>query len=237
MSDYDTVGVRYDSGLYFDGFAPPATERTHMAKAKLGLDKLNSDGLAAYAATIKTAMTGNANFTTPNPTLASVGTAITALQTKLAAYNTALAAASTALADRDAADAALRALLVQLAAYVDNVSGGDRTKIESSAMGVRNGSGAIGTLNQVQSLVVKAGAEEGSLDTSWDPTRGAIAYVLESSVDPITPTSWTYKMTAGRSDALVNSFASGTKQWIRVRAIGANNQMGPWSDPAAKTVP
>ena len=35
----------------------------------------------------------------------------------------------------------------------------------------------------------------------------------------------------------LNSFTSGTKQWIRVRAIGANNQMGPWSDPAAKTVP
>ena len=68
------------------------------------------------------------------------------------------------------------------------------------------------------------------------PVCGAIAYVLESSVDPITPTSWTYKMTAGRSDALVNSFTSGTKQWIRVRAIGANNQTGPWSDPAVKRI-
>jgi len=89
----------------------------------------------------------------------------------------------------------------------------------------------------VETLVVKAGENEGTLDVSWDPTRGATAYVLEASVDPITPASWTYKMTAGRSDAIVNSFTSGTKQWIRVRAVGANNQVGPWSDPAAKTVP
>ena len=85
--------------------------------------------------------------------------------------------------------------------------------------------------------MVKAGVNDGELSASWKPARGTIAYEVQSSVDPITPTSWTYKMTAGRSDALVNSFTSGTKQWIRVRAIGANNQTGPWSDPAAKTVP
>jgi hypothetical protein len=54
---------------------------------------------------------------------------------------------------------------------------------------------------------------------------------------PATGTSWGFKLVADRSDAIVNSFSSGTKQWIRVRAIGANNQAGPWSDPAAKTVP
>ena len=131
----------------------------------------------------------------------------------------------------------MRLLLTQLAAYVDNISGGDALVITSSGMGVRNTNGSIGTLAQVQGLVVQAGADDGSLAAAWGPTRGATAYVLEASVDPITPTSWQYKMTAGRSDAIVNGFTSGTKQWIRVRAVGANNQVGPWSDPAAKTVP
>ena len=237
MSFYDTAGVTYDGGFYFDGFVPPTTERTHMAKAKLGLDKLNSDGLVANATTIKTAMTGNAHFTTPNPTLTAVGTATTTLQTKIAAYNAALTAVDTAMADRDAADAALRLLLVQLAAYVDNISGGDATIIASSGMDVRNGNGSIGSIAQVMNLVVKAGVNDGELAASWKLSRGAIAYEVQSSVDPITPDSWVHKMTAGRTDAVVNNFTSGTKQWLRVRAIGANNQAGPWSDPASKTVP
>ena len=208
-----------------------------MAKAKLSLDKLNPDGVVAQALTIKTAMTGNAHFTTPNPTLTAVGTAITTSQTKIAAYNAALTAVDTAMADRDAADAALRLLLTQLAAYVDNISGGDAAIIASSGMGVRNGNGSIGALSQVLTLVVKAGDNEGTLTASWATVRGAIAYEVWASTDPVTGDSWVQKMTAGRTDAVVNGFTSGTKQWIRVRAVGANNQTGPWSDPAAKTVP
>jgi hypothetical protein len=34
-----------------------------------------------------------------------------------------------------------------------------------------------------------------------------------------------------------NSFTSGSKMWLRVRAVGADNNKGPWSDPAVKTVP
>ena len=30
---------------------------------------------------------------------------------------------------------------------------------------------------------------------------------------------------------------SGTKMWARVRAVGAGNATGPWSDPATKVVP
>ena len=65
-----------------------------MAKVKLDLRSLNPDGLVTLANTIKTAMTGNANFATPNPTLASVTTLKTAAATKIAAYNTALACTS-----------------------------------------------------------------------------------------------------------------------------------------------
>jgi len=36
---------------------------------------------------------------------------------------------------------------------------------------------------------------------------------------------------------VLKDFTSGVKMWIRVRALGAGNEPGPWSDPAAKTVP
>jgi len=84
---------------------------------------------------------------------------------------------------------------------------------------------------------VTAGDNDGTLDVAFDPVRGALSYEIQTSVDPVTPTSFQPKMTAGKSSATVKGFVSGTKQWVRVRAVGAGNKTGPWSDPAAKTVP
>jgi hypothetical protein len=44
-------------------------------------------------------------------------------------------------------------------------------------------------------------------------------------------------MSATKSTARLEALTSGTKAWVRVRAIGADNKPGPWSDPATKTVP
>jgi hypothetical protein len=73
-----------------------------MSKVKLGLRNLTPDQKIDLANTIKTAMTGNANFPTPNPTLAAFGTMITNAQTGIASHNSAKATEQTALATRDA---------------------------------------------------------------------------------------------------------------------------------------
>jgi hypothetical protein len=236
MSLYDS-GVLFDGAVYYDGFVPPQLTKNRMAKVKLGLQGLTPDQKVAYATTVKTAMTGNPNFLTPNPTLASVGTLTTALQTKINAYNAAVAAVAAALLDRDNAELALTGALTSLASYVDNTSGGDAFKIASAAMSVRAVAAAVGPLGQVLSFVVTANENEGALDLAWDPVRGALSYEVWISVDPITSDSWTHKMTAGRSNATITGLTTGAKQWVRVRAVGAKNQTGPWSDPAVKTVP
>jgi hypothetical protein len=57
-------------------------------------------------------------------------------------------------------------------------------------------------------------------------------------MDPVTPTSWAFKDISNITSTLLKDFTSGTRMWIRVRAIGAGNEKkGPWSDPAAITVP
>jgi hypothetical protein len=208
-----------------------------MAKVKLGLQKLNPDETVALGNTIKTAMTGNPNFPAPNPPLTTVGAVITALQTKVATANSARAALNMALADRDAALVAARAVLQQEADYVQNVSGGDKTKIESAGMSVRDDGSPIGTPAQVLNLVVMAGDNDGTLDASWDRMRGVASYEVQVSVDPITATSWSFKQTASKSSATIGGLTSGAKMWVRVRAVGSGNVTGPWSDPATKVVP
>jgi len=51
------------------------------------------------------------------------------------------------------------------------------------------------------------------------------------------PTSWAFKDISTTISTLLKDFTSGTKMWIRVRAVGGGSERGPWSDPAAKTVP
>jgi hypothetical protein len=80
MAQYDTPGLFYDSGVQYDAVSPPPPERKRMAKVKLALKDLSRDQLADKGDAIKTAMTGNANFPTPNPTLAAYGTLITTAQ-------------------------------------------------------------------------------------------------------------------------------------------------------------
>ena len=154
----------------------------------------------------------------------------------MAAYNTALAAVQTALADRDSTMMALRGVLTQLGAYVDNVTNGDPVKIESSGMSVRAAAAPL-TVSQVLNLVVTAGDFDGSLDLGWDTDPAEISTEIQISADPVTTTSWIYKMTATKSSATLTGLTSGAKIWVRVRSLGAGNTVGPWSDPATKTVP
>src|SRR5262245_14617759 len=234
---YDSPSSFWDAGGLYDEVSSPQRRSKHMSKSKLGLRDLDLQGTLDFATTIKTAMTGNATFATPNPSLASIGTLITTAQTKLNTWNSGVAAVATAKSDRDAAFEALRDGLTQLALYVDNIANGDRVKIESAGMPVRNEPEPVGTPAQVDDLVVMASEFDGALDASWSPVRGAVFYEIEASVDPVTLTSWAHKENSATASLRVISFTSGTKMWLRVRAVGADNVKGPWSDPAAKTVP
>ena len=208
-----------------------------MAKVKLGLDRLTPDEKVALANTIITAMTGNANFTTPNPTLASGTTAKNNLTTGINDYDTTAALLKTKLATRDAAEAAVDAWLTQEALYAENVTSGDKVKLESGGFSIRADAAPVGPMTQVLNLVVTAGDNDGSLDCGWDPTRGAGSYEVQVSVDPVTSSSWAFKDVSNISTVTLTGLTSGARIWVRVRAIGAGNNKGPWSDPAVKTVP
>jgi hypothetical protein len=191
----------------------------------------------AFANTVKTAMTGNANFPTPNPTLVVFGNLITAASTKIAAYSSAKAAAETAMADRDAALAELRGSFSLLGDYVQNASAGDATKIESAGMDVRAPRAPV-AMTQVLELAVSEGASAGTLDATWKSVRGARSYEIQiNTTDPNVEANWSFKQSASKASDTLAGLTSGVKVWVRVRAIGARDDAGPYSDPATKTVP
>jgi hypothetical protein len=207
-----------------------------MAKVKLSLKGLSPDQRIAKANIIKAALTGNASFPAPNPSVATLGSLIATASAAVAAYNALVVQAQAALAVRDSALAALCAGLTQEGAYVESASGGDVVKIESAGMSVRRARSRVG-VSQVLNLVLREGAYDGTLRASWNPDPGAKSFEIQISLEPVTATSWAIKMTASKSSATLSGLTSGAKLWVRVRSIGAGNSTGPWSDPATKTVP
>jgi hypothetical protein len=237
MPTYDTPGLTYDSGVFFDDFSTPQPTKHKMAKIKLNLSKLSVEDKLTLGNNIKSNMTTNvAVFVTPNPTLTAYGTVITNLTSKNATVASLKTQFAAAVDDRDATEKAFDASTTQLASYVDNIANGDPVIIGKAGMGVRAATTPAGVPGQVGNLALTAGDSDGELDAQWDPLPGAKSYEVQTSPDPITATSWVNKSPVTKSKTVLPGLPSGTRVSVRVRAVGTGG-IGAWSDPAIKTVP
>ena len=240
MANYDSAGVTYDSGIFYDAVTgPQLPKRMPKAKVKLNLKDKSDANLLTFAQQHVTAMTGNANFTTPLPSAANVTAALTPFQTALANFNTAQAAAKLATTVKDTARLTLENVLTQRGSYVELTAAGaadPAAVIESAAFSTKSAGGATTAPDMVANLSITAGDNAGELDLQWDPTNGAKTYDVQTSPDPITTTSWVAHPSVSKSKAAILGLTSGAKMWARVRGVGAGGT-GAWSDVATKIVP
>jgi hypothetical protein len=207
-----------------------------MALVKVGISNMSDPDKIQFARQIVTQMTGNTNFTTPTPALVSITTAADDLETAYNDAQTAAAAAKTATSVQADKSEALDLLLMQEGNYVENASGGDQSKIESSGFDVRNvPAGPIGALPAPANVEVTPHDIPGTVNMVWEKVRGAKSYTVERAVDAPT-LNWTTALNSTKTKTVVNTMVSGTKYWFRVSAIGAAGQ-GAASDPIAKYAP
>jgi Fibronectin type III domain len=207
-----------------------------MAQIKLNFSRLSIPEKIARARQIVTAMTGNAHFTAPQPPLTSITTAANELDQAASDVQAARQEAKTKTTIQNAKEDALDKLISQEGGYVTAVAGGDEAIIQSASMDVRAAPGASAIPAQPQALSATAGDRDGQMDLSWDPVVSATSYVLETSLDPPTATSWKHLGVSTKSSFTVTDLVSGSRVWFRVSAVNAAGQSG-WSDPATKIVP
>lgn len=186
---------------------------------------------------IVTQMTGNANYTTPAPTLASITTKANALEAALGTQATAQQAAKTATTNLETKEGEADAAISSLSNYVWETSGGDEAKIQTAGMSLRAPKTPTTSLPAPQGLTATAGDDEGELDLVWEPVPKSKGYEVQTSPDPVTGTSWAFAETSSASKTTLDGLPSGSKIWVRVRALGPKKIKSPWSDPAVKRVP
>lgn len=202
-------------------------------KIKLDLQGKTVPDKVQFMRQVVTQMTGNANFTTPAPTLASLTTKANTLESSFNAQQAAKTATTNLGTAEDAAEDALNSL----ANYVEETAVGDTAKIESAGMTTRAPKTPTTSLPAPQNLSLTAGDNDGELEAQWDRVNKSKNYEVQTSDDPPTATSWTHAKTTTNSKTTLPGLPSGAKKWVRTRARGPKEITSPWSDPAVKRVP
>lgn len=206
-----------------------------MSSAKIGLDGLSVPAKIQYGRRIGAAITGNPNFTAPNPQMGAFTAAIDDMETKFNDAKAARLAAKGKTQIQDAAIDAFDLMVVQLASYVDNVSAGDGTIIESAGFAVRATPAPVGELPAPTDVSAKPGEHPGHADVKWKSVYGASAYNIERATDSAELT-WAFIGSSTKAEASLNSMQSGKKYWHRVAALGSAGQSA-WSDPVPMLAP
>lgn len=239
MPNLYNTGLKYNTGLLYGGGPADdgsSTRKKHMSKAKLDLKKKNDHELRTFSQDHIDKMDGNANFTTPDPTVVDYQAAHDGFDTALDDSVAANATAKEKTAKKDAARVGLESLLTARCNYVNNKSKGDKTKQLSSGFPVTGARSVPTLLGPVQNLSVTAGDNAGELDYHWDPLPGKKTFQVETCPDPMTPTGWTRQKSVTKSKTVVPGLPTGTRQWARVRGVNTAGE-GAWSDPVSKIVP
>ena len=204
---------------------------------KLDLQGKNVPDKIQFLRDVVTQMTGNANYPTPDPALTVITAKANALESALGAQAIAQQAAKTATTNLETAEKLADAAISSLSNHVWEKSGGDEAKIQGAGMTLRAPKTPTTSLPAPQGLTATAGDEEGELDLVWEPVPKSKGYEVQTSPDPVTSTSWEYAETSTASKTSLTGLPSGSKIWVRVRALGPKKIKSPWSDPAVKRVP
>ena len=181
--------------------------------------------------TIITGTTGNADFTTPNPTLAALQTLFDDGTTSLSDVANAESALAMKRLARESKFAEIRNSVTIFATWAVQKCAGDRMKLQSVGLEVRADATPVGPMPAPGNLNSFGGEMEGSIDLQWDPVRGRYNYFLECAQNPAGP--WTTVYTGRASSATCGALTPGAEYWFRVRAQGAAG-VGPWSDVTRK---
>lgn len=206
-----------------------------MDKVKAGVSNLSDDELVDLIVGHKAALVGNANFTTPSPSVADYATATDPYLTADAQIkNCQMQLDAAFMARQHARPNAERATSLR-AAYVQTASGGKGELIVTSHFEVQGKPGPKGAPTQPTSFAATMGDMPGNVDTMWDRQRGR-SFIIQYTETPTDQASWKQAGVSTTSSFTVKGLVSGKKYFFRVCPV-LGDEMGPWSDEASCMAP
>ncbi|MBP7496869.1 MAG: fibronectin type III domain-containing protein [Bacteroidales bacterium] len=229
-----------------------------MKKGVLYLDEQSDPELIETATELESKISGNLNFTTPNPSIAELNAARVAFAQ---AYLESRDGAKSKMLELKIKRKSLKEILTKEVAYVNSIALGDEAIIISAGVKVAKEKEPFGILPAPQDLKVLDGDNEGEVYAKFDKVNGAYSYfvqyyeegwerdanvnanVLNSVTQPVDDPSgialaqkmWSGSDVSTKTKIKIAGLTSGKRIWVRVCAVGAEGK-GTWSDPATKVV-
>lgn len=197
-----------------------------------GFNKLSDANLLAKTVGIQTAMTGNVNFPTPNPTLTQLATAMSDFQTAIGAAGS---GNRTDIADKKAKKTALITMLHNLGSYVVYTAQGDLDKAKTSAFDFVKPSTPSLPLGKPSNLALQDGMNAGEVLATFDKAESARNYLCQTTPEPLTEQSVWQSQNSTVTKVLLTGLPSGQKYWFRIAALGIDGQL-VYSDAMSRIV-
>jgi hypothetical protein len=198
---------------------------------KLGHTRVTFTALVDMSRTNVTMMTGNADFPTPNPSLATITTAADRLDTAIRAFD--FTRSRLDKQERDLSFAELKALRADLGAYVQTTSGGDQELITSAGFLTEAKREPLGLLPAPTDVRALVRPYPGSLEVRFGGVKGRSSYQLYICMgDPKVEANWKLHAITGKTRVIVDGLTSDTTYYFRVTALGAAGY-SPVSDLAS----
>jgi hypothetical protein len=227
--------LRYNTGLFYGQLL--AEEKGHkiMARVSAKLRRFGILQLLQFLQNLITAATGNPNAPTPNPHLVTLQGLYDDGVDKNNAYTAAQDTATAALAVRDEH---VQAIIAGINVYIGSMESHtlqDAVKLQSLGLPLRSTpTPPQPCLAPVLVATVSADVEE--MRVKWPAQVQADSWIVQTSPDPMLPTSWVQADVVSEPKIRLTGLTSGQKRWVRVRGVNRLGH-GPWSDPVCRMIP
>ncbi len=195
---------------------------------KLGLSRKSALVKVEFGKHVHGLMNGNANFTTPSPTLAALLTATTDLET---AVDNADGGGTLLTSKMHDMEVVFDEVMTAMGNYVDSVAVGAETIIKSAGMETKRQRSPVGIPAKVAGLAATSGKKEGEIDLSYSKVFGKLIYLVYIKADGEADDLYKLIAKPSKTKVTIVGLTSGSKYWFRVEAVGSAGT-GALSDPA-----
>ena len=201
-----------------------------MASIKAGVARLNSKSLSLFTRSLIRKMTGNPNFSDPQPALADITTKLTEFETLA---TVALTGTKEDVYVRNVAAKELKDMLRVLSNYVAMTAAGDGAIIISSGFEIKRESEPVPPLTRPEALKALRSSHSGVVELDWETVENAVTYQVSlSTTDPaVEAPDWVQAGLTTRSKIEITNLTPGQYYWFRVKAVGRTD-ISAFSDPA-----
>jgi hypothetical protein len=199
------------------------TKKIMKTIVKMGMSQLSIEKKIVKTRFIVTSMTGNANFTTPSPALATITANVNALETACLA---AKGGGKDDTANMRAKEMILDFSLKSLGAYVEGIANASPINAEAIVLSAGMDVKAKGKPATIDFVVQPQG--QGAVKVMCKATKRA-TYEFQVSTDLSSDANWQWIYSGTRGRIIMNGLSSGKQYYFRSAVIDKNG-FGPWSD-------